>query len=603
MWLGRSVLGFLVLAVISALGGYLWLKHYLRSDGFRQMVNLKVSAALEVEAAFDEFKWDGMEMTSPNFQAEGDALIRRVEVEDLKSEISLGALLRKRVETPEVRVGRLHVEVDVTRDGPRFETGGRQFVKFDTASIDELSGEVDFGETSLYWNDVRGALQPGQTQGSYAVSLARGQLLTPLSLFPTLDLKKAKLRVVDDELILQDGNFEVFASGRLQTEGEIDLGNGDYFFEGRLTEVFCEEIVPEDWAKRITGQVASDFTVQAEGKKPPVISGDLRLRDGYLTALPVLDRIAAYTSTERFRRLSLRLAGLNFRQEGKRLELRDILVVSDGLLRIEGTLFIDDGRLDGDLLLGLTPRTLARIPGAAHRVFHPGKEDLLWTPVKISGTTKHPREDLSDRLIVAGFEWMYEMVDGELVLKQSGKAAGDVANALWEAGGSAARIGAEILERGSNLLSGVANPVGPIRNGVGNVIEGILGRPQQPAKGEEDPRRALPELPALPRPGRVNQGEPDEEVPGEREPKIPLVPELGRFPGKALDLIERELGIRQPEKKKDEGSNKEERGKDPGPQTGPEGAEKAPPGRATERDRVPRKKPEDFLERELGIDE
>ena len=76
--------------------------------------------------------------------------------------------------------------------------------------------------------------------------------------------------------------------------------------------------------------------MEGEVRETPLIAGDLRVSDGHLTALPVLDRIASYTATERFRRLSLRRAELKFRQEGKRLELTDIVVVSDGLLRIEG---------------------------------------------------------------------------------------------------------------------------------------------------------------------------------------------------------------------------------------------------------------------------
>ncbi len=603
VWFGRVVLGLVVLGAIAALGGYLWLKNYLRSDGFRQMVNLKVSEVLEAEATFDQFKWDGMEMRAPNFSAEGSDLIRRIELEDLKSEIQLGALLRKRVETEEVQVGRLHVELDVTRDGPRFEAGPRQVVQFDNVSIDELSGEVDFGETSLHWNKVRGSLKPGQGRGSYAVSLARGQLLTPLSLFPELDLQKATLRFVDDELVLQNGAFKVFDSGRLRTDGELDFENGNYFFEGHLTDVLCEEVVPEDWSKRITGQLTSHFTVEGEGKKAPVIMGNLKLTDGYLTALPVLDRIAAYTATERFRRVSLRRAELNFRQEGKLLELTDLVVVSDGLLRIEGRLAIDDERLNGDLLLGLAPRTLANIPGAAHRVFHPGKEDLLWTPVKISGTTKYPREDLSDRLIVAGFEWMYEKVGGELVLKQSGNVAGDVANALWDTGGSVARLGAEIIGQGTGILGGVPNPVGPIRNGVGSVIEGILGTPRKSGEGQEDPKRALPELLPLPGDEKEDGRKSEGKGPDAGDPRIPLIPNLGGIPGKALDLIERELGIEEAEEKKRGDSDEEDPGRSKDSARGTDKQTARPERAGEEEEPRPRRTPRSFLERELGIDE
>ncbi len=604
VWLGRLVIGMFVLGVLLVSGGYMWLKNYLRSDGFRELVNLKVSEVLEVEAEFDEFKWDGMELTAPNFIAGGEGLIRSIEAEELKTEVRFGPLLSKRVETEELQVRRLHVEVDVTKDGPQFEDNGRKALKFKTARVDELSGMVDFGEAALRWKEVKGILKPGQGRGSYEASLSRGRLLTPLSLFPRLDLQKADLRYIDDELILKNGSWKVYSSGRLATEGEIDFGSGDYFFEGSLVDVQCKEVVPEDWAKRITGELTSSFTVEGEIKKTPLIAGDLQLSDGHLTALPVLDRIASYTATERFRRLSLRRAELKFRQRGKRLELTDIVVVSEGLLRIEGSLTIDDGQLDGDLRLGLTPSTLASIPGAAHRVFHPGREGLHWAPVKITGTTKYPQEDLSDRLIAAGFEWMYEMVNGQLVLKQGGKVAGELAETLWDAGGAAAELGAEIIGRGSEILSGVGSPLKPLQDGVGNVIEGILGLPRR--SGEKRSPGELPELPGEEEePGKKEDpaGESKEKTPAEGQPgrdekkegRLPLLPELGKVPGKALDLLGRELGLDPGEKKsgdKELPGLKETKRKKESEESGEKG-------------RLPDKEPKkqkSILERELGIE-
>ena len=81
-----------------------------------------------------------------------------------------------------------------------------------------------------------------------------------------------------------------------------------------------------------------DVPRRGRGKKPPVIQGHLKLENGHLTALPVLDRIAAYTATERFRRLNLRIAELDYRMEGELLELTNIVIASEGLLRIEGKL-------------------------------------------------------------------------------------------------------------------------------------------------------------------------------------------------------------------------------------------------------------------------
>jgi hypothetical protein len=187
----------------------------------------------------------------------------------------------------------------------------------------------------------------------------------------------------------------------------------------------------------------------------------------------------------------LRKAALDFRQQGKRLELTKIEIASEGLLRIEGNLTIEDGRLDGLFQLGLTPTTLASIPGAAERVFLPGKEGMHWTPVRITGSTRLPNEDLTDRLIAAGFEWMYEMVDGQLVLKESGKVAGQLAKGLWEAGGEAAKIGVGILDRGAELLNNrnLPDPVTPLRDGVGSVLDGLLGNPgRRPMEVEPAPK-------------------------------------------------------------------------------------------------------------------
>ena len=162
VWLGRLVIGLFVLGILLVPGGYIWLKTYLRSEGFRVMVNEKVSGVLEAEAAFDKFKWDGMEVTAPAFIAEGPDLIRRIEADELKAEVRFRPLLGKRVETDSVELGRLHVEIDTTRDGPQFEEKRQQAVKFENARIDELSGVVNLGEAALRWSGIRGLVSPGR---------------------------------------------------------------------------------------------------------------------------------------------------------------------------------------------------------------------------------------------------------------------------------------------------------------------------------------------------------------------------------------------------------------------------------------------------------
>ena len=99
---------------------------------------------------------------------------------------------------------------------------------------------------------------------------------------------------------------------------------------------------------------------------------------------------------------------------------------------------------------------------------------------------------LSKRAEAGALEWMYEMVDGQLVFRESGKVAGDFALGLWETGGKGAKVGIDLIGQGVDLLNRVPNPVGKIRNGVGSLIEGILGNPQRPQDREMPPQPKSP---------------------------------------------------------------------------------------------------------------
>jgi hypothetical protein len=194
--------------------------------------------------------------------------------------------------------------------------------------------------------------------------------------------------------------------------------------------------------------------------------------------------------------------------------------------------------------------------------------------VKISGTTDSPQEDLSDRLIAAGFEWMYEMVNGELVLKSGGKVAGDLGRALWNTGGTAVDIGADILGRGSDILSGVGGQVKPLGDGVNNILEGILGLPLVPKGGK------LPDLPGLPGDAKTPGNDPFNNTPEEKErpePGLPLIRDLGTIPGRALDLLDRGLGGDPAGKRKEEEPEKAEEKQSEGSRKSSDGEKKTLP--------------------------
>jgi hypothetical protein len=81
--------------------------------------------------------------------------------------------------------------------------------------------------------------------------------------------------------------------------------------------------------------------------------------------------------------------------------LQNIVLESEGLLRLEGNCRIAQGRLDGRFQLGVTAASLQWLPGSQARVFTVAHDGYFWTPVHVTGSVAHPHEDLTRRLLAA----------------------------------------------------------------------------------------------------------------------------------------------------------------------------------------------------------
>jgi hypothetical protein len=496
--IGGGLVVVLVLGVIGMLGAYFWIRNYLRSEEFLTMVNGRASEALHAEARFEPFLWEGWHVRSPRLEVTGEGLIRRLEAEDFETEVSMESLLLRRFESSEFLGRSVHIELDLTKPALNLPEQSEAF-EFPGMKISSVSGSMDFTKSSYSWTGVGADIRSGSARGSFDVKLAGGSVRTPVSLFPEGKLNNLRARYFGRRVYVTEADFGVFESGRLNLSGEIGLGEGQYALAGELRRALCEEMVPENWKKKMLGTLESDFTVSGSSKKAPIVRGDLVVKQGVLTALPVLDRLAAYTDTRRFRRLVLSEASLNYTQQGGRLELSEIVLASEGLTRVEGRMTIVDGRLDGHFNFGVMPGVMAGIPGAETKVFAPGKEGLLWTPVRVTGTLDNPKEDLSKRMIAAAGERMFEMIPetGLLVLKHGGRKAGEMAKEILKSVGAEGVDPGKVIEQGGNILRG---GTGIVRDGVGGLFDLVPGG-----------RRVIPESVPEPETDEEKDKVPDED--------------------------------------------------------------------------------------------
>lgn len=485
-WLVRLAVAVPVVALLAASGGWLWLRAWLHGEDFRRMLAREAGNAIGAEAEFGAFRWSGTRMETPSFVASGEKLVKSVDARGLDVDLGLGGVWRRTLTVESARAKSIAVEIDAGAADRREDEGEekppgepkaeKRRKWYDGLLPDRVSvEEIDVADSSLTVRTGSGPVSlsgtswrvlPGQREGSYRAEAEGGTLSLPWENLPPLGLGRARLSYGDDTVFLTEAGFSAWRAARLDLTGEMSTRGDGYTFQGRLTDVGCDEILPGDWKKRLEGRLDADFTVDdADGG--PRVRGRIALSDGTLTALPLLDSLSAYANTTRFRRLALQECGTRFEWRDRDLALTGMVISSEGLVRIEGSLLIDRaGRLDGVFRLGLVPGLLAHLPGAETHVFQPGEKGFLWAPLRIGGTLDDPEEDLTPRLIAAAGERMFELLpeSGVKVLKFTREVVGD------DLAGKV-REGAAVIEQGKEVIK-EAESVAREVQGIFDVLRG-----------------------------------------------------------------------------------------------------------------------------------
>ena len=485
-WVGKAVVGLLVLMIVALGVGYGMVRSYLHSDAFRKFLSVEAGDAAGVTGEFAPFQWEGLAVDTASFVATGPGLVTGLRADGLHTEVGLGGVRRGVWEIRGSSLRRLEISVDGRRQ--EGESGIRAVSRVEGKkaarpawfpSEAELQG-IDVREVVVkaivdqglaMASGLRVQAERAGGKDAYRAEIEGGTIRLPFGIVPELRLDRARLRYQDRQVFLTDATVSAWSNGRLRSTGEWDMNKRQFSLEGEATGLKCEDLLSADWSKRLTGDVKSDFSVNNR-KGPPEASGRLTIQNGVLTALPMLDALAAYADTRRFRVLALNEAHTDWQWRKDEISLTRLVLASEGLVRLEGSLAIRDQALDGLFRLGLVPGTLATIPGAETDVFAPGERGLLWATVRISGTLDDPKEDLTDRLIAAAGIRMFDQFPetGEKVIKFTHSLLGEPSSKTIEKG-------VKILEESSKTVRDVTG-----------ILDGILGGSRQEKDEETEPQ-------------------------------------------------------------------------------------------------------------------
>jgi hypothetical protein len=463
----------LLVAALVVFGAGAWLRHYLHSDRFRVMIGQRASEALDMDGSFGVFRWEDTSAHVEGFSGRGfeGAAFSELRAEGLRAEVNLEAARDGVWEIRRLEANRLYIDTSEGRlpakPGP---TGGHAGPAGDSdgwlASL--LPDRVAVREILVHDLVVDGPQATAHgvrvlaefDAGNAADITASGGTLHMPGL-PEVRLGGLGARVAPGRVYINDMSGTFAEAASLEVSGDLVPGRpAELDLAIEFDHLGAAEVLPEDWAKRITGQLQGRIEVRGRPGTPGAYheSGTVTLTGGVIEALPVLDEIAKYTRTENFRRLVLSKAEIEFNRHNGALDLPSVNLESTGLTRVTGSMRVVDGVADGTFEVGVTPGALRWVPSAEQRVFTREADGFRWTTVRVWGPVGDLKQDLVTRLVGGAIDGAVESVAGAVSRllpatpgqgddPQGPDATGEglVRDAI-ETGGALIRSGGQILE-------------------------------------------------------------------------------------------------------------------------------------------------------------
>ena len=220
---------------------------------------------------------------------------------------------------------------------------------------------------------------------------------------PDLDLRRTHVLITKTLLTLYD--LDLASDSRsdesIRAQGHAGLGQDKSIdAQANFNSVQIRQWLPAEWKGHLKASAFGD--IHWTGKDPKLESssgeGSLRIHNGRVDDVPLLNKLAELAQKKSFERLDLNECSLSFAWRYPEIEIKDITIEEKGKFRIEGEISIKRRGLRGTIKLGLTREYLDWLPNS-EEVFSRRSSEYLWTDVHLSGTIDEPRQDLSQRII------------------------------------------------------------------------------------------------------------------------------------------------------------------------------------------------------------
>ncbi len=420
----RIALWSLPVLFVALVGGFLflrmWINAYLESTPFRRLIGDLTSKQFKASGEYMPFHFAGTAIYSDAFKARGTdkAFFSNMDADQIRAEINLRGLwdhvwLIDGIDIQRVQISLGHTAAGAPAVDDRVEVAPENNAVPVESRFDWLPKRVDLRkvlihEANLKWGertpqegDVNGAMLTLMPDGDAWNILCDGGKVSQKGT-PDVTINQVRLRYQRPSLFITDGQLRYGSEGSIALSGEVNFDSG-VDVRAKLSGIPVTPFLREDWRAKLKGNIAGDVKIRAPMplQTAPQLEGSLSLSQGELEALPILNQIATFTRTQRFRKINLSNVSGNFTEANGKLTVTKFIAESEGLIRTEGSFTIANSSIDGTFMVGVTPGCLQWLPGSQTKVFTISSEGYLWTNVHLTGPLDNPKEDLTPRLMAA----------------------------------------------------------------------------------------------------------------------------------------------------------------------------------------------------------
>ncbi len=494
----RILLWGFLLAVLTVGGaglyGYVWIQRYIKSPAFQQMLAQQLGDAVKGDATLETLNWSGpyVYVSKAGVTPRGAQGWKLIEGEGVQATLDFQAARSGTWRVTRIHMDRLRMDLRSVAEVPQelpsdttLDTSPPSMpgwlkrwlptrTQIDDVHVDRFDLVPAPGTAGVSVKELHLTAKPATDAGAWMLRGSNGTLTLP-GIKEPFRVASTSARLDARALALNDGVARWLGESEVTARGDFPFEKDKAWnFSGRLSNLDLKHVLGQEWLTKLSGVLGGDYEAA-----PTTMKAKLEVKNGIVQSMPLLDRVADFTRTERFRRVVLDQATADIERNGETTHIRNLVLQSNGLVRVQGDVTLQGRAILGKLMVGVLPDSLRWIPGSHTNVFTEtntsGPPGFVWTHVNLSGSLDSIREDLSNRLLIAM---------GKAALDVPLDLAGRSLEMLGEVTGAPVsptavkEITTEVMKSGTEVLQGTGGAAGKtvekaVETGV-DVLKGVV---------------------------------------------------------------------------------------------------------------------------------